>query len=76
MGNIRVAVLTMQEAHELQKKNNVGSSAKADLDLLHMAITLSNYGYLKLNLKQYDEARAYFEEALLVRLFVGVYVAV
>ena len=58
----------MQEARDLQQSHNAGSSAKADLDLLHMAILLSNYGYLKLHLKQYDDASACFEEALLVCL--------
>lgn len=57
----------MKDARELQEqKNNSSSSAKADLDLLHMAILLSNCGYLKLNLKQYEDARSCFEEALMV----------
>ena len=44
------------------------SGAQNDLDLLHMAIVLNNYGYLKANQKQYENASAYFEEALLVSL--------
>jgi tetratricopeptide (TPR) repeat protein len=68
MGNSHSALLTLKEARDNHKQHVAGSSAQADLDLLHTAITLSNYGYLKLNLKQYEEAAACFEEALLVRL--------
>jgi tetratricopeptide (TPR) repeat protein len=68
MGNSVGALLTMNEAHDLQLERNENSAAKADLDLLHLAILLNNYGYLKVNVKQYEEARACFEEALLVSL--------
>ena len=70
LGNARGALLTMQEERDNHQKHVAGSSAKADLDLLHSAIALSNYGYLKLNLKQYEDAAACFEEALLVSLNV------
>ena len=66
LGNSKMALSTLQEARNNQQKHAAGSSAKADLDLLHSAITLSNYGYLKLHLKQYEDAAACFEEALLV----------
>jgi hypothetical protein len=75
MHNAVGALLTMDQAREVQKKRNSISSAKADLDLLYMAILHNNYGYLKVNVKQYDEARACFEEALLVSRcgFVAIY---
>jgi hypothetical protein len=67
IGNSVTGLLSMKEARDLQEqKNNSSSSAKADLDLLQMAILLSNCGYLKLNLKQYEDARSCFEEALMV----------
>lgn len=66
MGNGVAALLTINEASDLQKERNENSSAKADLDLLHMAILLNNSGYLRVSVKQYDEARSCFEEALLV----------
>jgi tetratricopeptide (TPR) repeat protein len=67
MGNPVAGLLSMKDARELQvQKNNSNSSAKADLDLLHMAILLSNCGYLNLNMKQYEDARSCFEEALMV----------
>lgn len=68
MGNHTAAILNLQEARQIQQKV-MGSTAKADLDLLHVAVTLCNYGYLQLRLKNYDEARSVFEEALLVRYF-------
>jgi tetratricopeptide (TPR) repeat protein len=68
MGNGVGALLTMNEAREVQRLRNDNSPAKADLDLLYMAILLNNTGYLLVNTKQYDEARASFEEALLVSL--------
>jgi tetratricopeptide (TPR) repeat protein len=43
------------------------SSAIADLELLQKAILLNNSGYLKVSVKKYDEARASFEEALLLQ---------
>jgi tetratricopeptide (TPR) repeat protein len=55
-----------QEACDIQH-DALGSTARADLDLLHAAITLCNFGYMKLGLKEYEEAQAVFEEALLVR---------
>lgn len=66
MGNHRTALLKLQEASEIQHKA-VGSSAQADLDLLHVAIVVCNCGYLNLALKQYEEARSLFEEALLIQ---------
>jgi tetratricopeptide (TPR) repeat protein len=69
MGNHMAALVNLQEARDIQQKV-MGSTAKADLDLLHVAVTLCNYGYLQLRLKHYDDARSVFEEALLVRIFV------
>jgi tetratricopeptide (TPR) repeat protein len=69
MGNPTGALLTMNEARAIQQTKNASSSAKADLDLLYLAILLNNFGYLKVNVKQYEEARACFEEALLVSQF-------
>ena len=66
MGDHEKALQTLQEADEIQQKA-VGSSAQADLDLLHVAIVICNCGYLKLALKQYEEARSLLEEALLIQ---------
>lgn len=66
MGDIVGASLIMHEARELQRERNENSGAKVDLDLLHLAILANNYGYLKAQQKQYDIARACFEEAMLV----------
>eukprot|EP00544_Gedaniella_sp_CCMP2646_P006230 CAMPEP_0202503000 /NCGR_PEP_ID=MMETSP1361-20130828/40613_1 /ASSEMBLY_ACC=CAM_ASM_000849 /TAXON_ID=210615 /ORGANISM="Staurosira complex sp., Strain CCMP2646" /LENGTH=362 /DNA_ID=CAMNT_0049136133 /DNA_START=90 /DNA_END=1178 /DNA_ORIENTATION=+ len=55
-----------QEACDIQH-DALGSTARADLDLLHAAITLCNFGYMKLGLKEYEEAQAVFEEALLIQ---------
>jgi len=75
MRNIQEALSTMKHAIELQKATklitkdftNDASAEKADLDLLHTAILLNNIGYLKVNVKQYEEARSNFEEALLIQ---------
>ena len=66
MGNPEGALLTLNEAREIQHKKNTSTSAKSDIDLLYLAIVVNNAGYLKVNVKQYEEARACFEEALLV----------
>jgi tetratricopeptide (TPR) repeat protein len=66
MGSHRTALLKLQEASEIQHKA-VGSSAQADLDLLHVAIVVCNCGYLNLALKQYEDARSLFEDALLIQ---------
>jgi tetratricopeptide (TPR) repeat protein len=66
MGDLREALKSLQEADEIQQKA-VGSSAQAELDLLHVAIVICNCGYLKLALKEYDEARSLLEEALLIQ---------
>lgn len=65
MGNRLAALATFQEAYEIQQLA-LGSSQKADLDLLHSATILSNIGYIKLQVKNYDEARIVLEEAMLV----------
>jgi tetratricopeptide (TPR) repeat protein len=67
MGNALAASGLMHEARELQRERNARSSAKIDLDLLYLAILANNYGYLKAQLKEYEEARTLFEEAMLVR---------
>jgi hypothetical protein len=75
------AVSTITRAEELQKATttlsralvvNAGSSGgssanNADMELLHTAILLNNSGYFNVCVKQYDEARACFEEALLIQ---------
>lgn len=66
VGNYVAAVVTLKEARDIQK-SFVGSPAKADLDLLHVATTLCNIGYMQIRLKQYDNARCIFEEALLIQ---------
>lgn len=66
MGDLQAALETLEEADEIQQ-NAIGSSAQADLDLLHVAIVICNCGYLKLALKEYDEARSLLEEALLIQ---------
>ena len=66
LGNHVAAVVTLNEARDIQK-SFVGSPAKADLDLLHVATTLCNIGYMQIRLKQYDVARCIFEEALLIQ---------
>lgn len=59
------SLAAFQEASNIQH-DALGSTARADLDLLHAAITLCNFGYMKLRIKQYEEAQAVFEQALLV----------
>lgn len=66
IGNTIAATLIMHEARELQRAKSESSGAKVDLDLLHLAILANNYGYLKAQQKHYEEARACFEEAMLV----------
>jgi Tfp pilus assembly protein PilF len=60
-GNHKQAWVTFLEAREIQHK-----TAQADLDLLHVAITLSNLGYVLIQMRQYEQAQEVFEEALLV----------
>lgn len=60
--NHRTALLQLDEARALQQEQ-----AKADLDLLHVAVVMCNCGYLHLCLKQYEEARSLLEEALLIQ---------
>lgn len=67
MGNALAASGLMHEARELQRERSARSSAKIDLDLLYLAILANNYGYLKAQLKDYEEARALFEEAMLIQ---------
>lgn len=61
-GNHKQALMTFTEARAVQQKSSQG-----DLDLLHVAITVSNIGYLLIQMRRYEEAREMFEEALLVR---------
>jgi len=63
--NNLASLAAFQEACDIQH-DALGKTARADLDLLHAAITLCNFGYMKLRLKQYEEAQAVFEQALLV----------
>eukprot|EP00538_Stauroneis_constricta_P006794 CAMPEP_0119549306 /NCGR_PEP_ID=MMETSP1352-20130426/3046_1 /TAXON_ID=265584 /ORGANISM="Stauroneis constricta, Strain CCMP1120" /LENGTH=406 /DNA_ID=CAMNT_0007594839 /DNA_START=104 /DNA_END=1324 /DNA_ORIENTATION=+ len=69
MGNLKTASMNLEEANAVAERNidqNPGA-AKANSDLLHRAILLNNLGYLKLSLKQYEDARPLFEEALLIQ---------
>lgn len=65
VGNHKQALMTFSQARELQQK-----SAQDELDLMHVAITLSNLGYLMIQMRSYEEAREMFEEALLVSLYI------
>lgn len=67
--NNEASLAAFQEACDIQH-DALGSTARADLDLLHAAITLCNFGYMKLRLKQYEESQAVFEQALLVSTVV------
>jgi tetratricopeptide (TPR) repeat protein len=73
MRHIDQALTLMDEAMAFQRETRKdngsggGSSAIADLELLQKAILLNNSGYLKVSVKRYDEARACFEEALLLQ---------
>ncbi|GKY95719.1 hypothetical protein MPSEU_000532700 [Mayamaea pseudoterrestris] len=66
LGNHDKALSLLQEADELQQMA-IGSSAQADLDLLHVAIVICNCGYLMLALKDYENALSLLEEALLIQ---------
>mmetsp|Transcript_54086 Transcript_54086/g.65297 ORF Transcript_54086/g.65297 Transcript_54086/m.65297 type:complete len:207 (-) Transcript_54086:163-783(-) len=66
MGNPLAALGTFKEARDIQQLA-LGSSQKADLDLLHVATTFGNIGYIKLQVKSYDDARTVLEDALLVQ---------
>ena len=63
--NTIASLEAFQEASDIQH-DALGATARADLDLLHAAITLCNFGYMKLRVKEYEEAQAVFEQALLV----------
>ena len=65
MGNPLNALATFKEAREVEQ-HALGSSQNANLDLLHVATTLSNIGYIQLQIKNYEEARGVLEDALLV----------
>jgi tetratricopeptide (TPR) repeat protein len=66
LGDHKKALTLLEEADGIQQRA-IGSSAQPDLDLLHVATVICNCGYLKLALKNYDEARSLFEEALLIQ---------
>ena len=66
MGNHVSASHAVAAAREIQQET-MGTSAQADLDLLHAAIVLCNSGYLNLALRKYEVARSFFEEALLIQ---------
>mmetsp|Transcript_28113 Transcript_28113/g.43100 ORF Transcript_28113/g.43100 Transcript_28113/m.43100 type:complete len:433 (-) Transcript_28113:99-1397(-) len=65
MKNYKNAMIMFQEAFDLQ--HNAAKGSSTELDLLHVAIALSNLGYMKLRIKEYEEASGLFEEALLVQ---------
>ena len=60
-GNHKQAWLAFLEARDIQQK-----IVQDDLDLLHVGITLSNLGYVLIQMRQYEQAQDFFEEALLV----------
>lgn len=65
-----VAALTcFQEAKDMQQRamETGTGAARGELDLLHVATTLCNVGYMKFRMKNYEEAGAIFEDALLVQ---------
>lgn len=66
MGNPLNALATFKEAREIEQ-HALGSSQNANLDLLHVATTLSNIGYIQLQIKNYEEASGNLEDALLVQ---------
>ena len=66
LGNHVAALANFCEASDIHKQL-VGSSAREELDLLHVAITLCNMGYMQIRLKQYEVARGVFEEALMIQ---------
>lgn len=68
-GEGNVAALTcFQEAKDIQERAmETGTGARGELDLLHVATTLCNVGYMKFRMKNYEEAGAIFEDALLVQ---------
>ena len=61
MHNHVAAMVTLRNARDLHHDTKSSS-----LDLLHAAMTIANLGYVLIQMKQYEEARAMFEEALLV----------
>ena len=67
MGNRLAALGTFEEANDIQQLA-LGSSQRGDLDLLHCATILNNIGYIKLQDKNYEEARLVLEEAVLVSM--------
>lgn len=66
MRNHRTALLQLEEARQIQQEIS-GSTARADLDLLHVATVMCNCGYLYICLKEYEKATSLLEEALLVQ---------
>ena len=54
------AMITLRNARDLHHEEG------RKLDLLHSAQTIGNLGYVLIQMKQYEEARAMLEEALLV----------
>jgi len=65
-GNHETALRSLEEARSIQHRA-VGSPVQDDLELLHVAIVYCNCGYLKLAMKQYEEARSILEEGLLIQ---------
>mmetsp|Transcript_41858 Transcript_41858/g.50195 ORF Transcript_41858/g.50195 Transcript_41858/m.50195 type:complete len:565 (+) Transcript_41858:26-1720(+) len=65
MGNSIAAFATFEEATRQTKKHMLAT--KGNMDLLHVATTLCNVGYAKLQCKDYENAITVLEEALLVQ---------
>jgi len=65
-GNPLNALGTFCEASRIQQ-HALGGSQNPQIDLLHVATTLGNIGYIQLQLKNYDQALAVLEDALLVQ---------
>jgi tetratricopeptide (TPR) repeat protein len=60
-GNFNEAFNIFLKAIEIEK-----GTARDDLDVLHVGMTMSNLGYILIQMKQYEKAQEMFEEALLV----------
>ena len=61
------ALASFQTAKDILEDCMGSESTRSNLDLLHVAATLCNLGYMKFRLKHYEEATAVFEDALLVQ---------
>ena len=61
------SLASFQTARDILEDCMGSESTRSNLDLLHVAATLCNLGYMKFRSKHYEEATAVFEDALLVQ---------